>query len=113
MTFDELPLEDLGNRIPNITAEILADAETTHPTQHVDLGGQGISSYGKAGWRLDPERPWIYNLFGGQLLKINRVSGEGWVSWIDVALERRGIWHLASGERPRFADRLGADRHRL
>jgi hypothetical protein len=76
MTFDELPLEDLGNRIPNITAEILADAETTHPTQHVDLGGQGISSYGKAGWRLDPERPWIYNLFGGQLLKINRVSGE-------------------------------------
>ncbi|MDH3660910.1 MAG: phage tail protein, partial [Alphaproteobacteria bacterium] len=76
MTFDELPLEDLGNRIPNITAEIVATADTVNPTQHVDVSAQGIGTYGKAGWRLDPDRPWIYNLFGGQLLKINRVSGE-------------------------------------
>ncbi|MDH3660764.1 MAG: phage tail protein [Alphaproteobacteria bacterium] len=76
ITFDELPLEDLGNRIPNITAEIVAVADTVHPKEHVNVGVQVTESYGKADWRIDPERPWIYNLFAGRLLKINRVSGD-------------------------------------
>jgi hypothetical protein len=76
MTFEELPLEDLCNRIPNITAEVVATASTVHPTEPIDVTSQGIASYGKDGWRLDPERPWLYNLFGGKLLKLNRVTGE-------------------------------------
>ncbi len=40
MTFDELPLEDLGNRIPNITAEIVAVADTVHSKEHVNVGAQ-------------------------------------------------------------------------
>ncbi|MCP4223837.1 MAG: hypothetical protein GY773_10885, partial [Actinomycetia bacterium] len=47
-----------------------------HPNQHIDVIAQGVDSYGKAGWLIDPERPWIYNLWSSWLLKINRVSGE-------------------------------------
>jgi hypothetical protein len=76
LTFDELPLRDFGNRIPNITAEVVAAGSTVHPNQHVDLGTQGVDEWGKNGWLVDPERPYIYNLWSAWLLKINRVSGE-------------------------------------
>ena len=76
LTFDELPLKDFGNRIPNITAEVVATATTVHPNQHVDLPSQGIDNWGAAEWLLDPERPYIYNIWDGWLLKLNRVTGE-------------------------------------
>ena len=76
ITFDELPLKDFGNRIPNITAEVVAAGSIVHPSQHVDLSSQGVDNWGKAGWRLDPERPYIYNLWSGWLLKVNRVTGQ-------------------------------------
>jgi hypothetical protein len=41
LTFDELPLKDFGNRIPNITAEVVAAGSIVHPSQHVDLSSQG------------------------------------------------------------------------
>ena len=37
---------------------------------------------------LDPENKRLY------VLTRNDTGTEGWVSWIDVTLERRGIWHL-------------------
>jgi hypothetical protein len=77
LTFDELPLKDFGNRIPNITAEVVATASTVHPSQHIDLASQGVDNWGKDQWRLDPERPYIYNAWSGWLLKINRVSCRG------------------------------------
>jgi hypothetical protein len=46
LTFDELPLKDFGNRIPNITAEVVATASIVHPSQHVDLPSQGVTSWG-------------------------------------------------------------------
>ena len=76
ITFDELPLKDFGNRIPNITAEVVAAGSVVHPSQHVDLSSQGVDNWGKAGWRLDTERPHIYNLWSGWLLKVNRVTGQ-------------------------------------
>ena len=76
LTFDELPLKDFGNRIPNVTAEVVTTASTVHPSQHIDLSSQGVDNWGKDEWRLDPERPFIYNIWGGWLLKINRVTGE-------------------------------------
>lgn len=76
LSFDELPLKDFRNRIPNITAEVVATASTVHPSQPIDLQAQGVTNWGKAGWLLDPERPWIYNIWGGWLLKLNRVTGE-------------------------------------
>jgi hypothetical protein len=76
ITFDELPLKDFGNRIPNITAEIVATASTVHPSQQLDLSSQGVDNWGRNGWLLDPERPFIYNVWGGWLLKLNRVNGE-------------------------------------
>ena len=76
ITFDELPLKDFGNRIPNITAEVVAAGSIVHPSQHVDLSSQGVDNWGKAGWLLDRERPYIYNVWGGWLLKVNRVTGQ-------------------------------------
>jgi len=76
LTFDELPLKDFGNRIPNITAEIVASATTTHPSQNLSLSSQGVESWGKAGWLLDQGRPYIYNVHGSRLTKINRVTGQ-------------------------------------
>ena len=76
LTFDELPLRDFGNRIPNITAEVVGAAPIVHPNQHLDVFGQGVEDYGKAGWILDPGRPYIYNLWSAWLLKIDRVSGQ-------------------------------------
>jgi hypothetical protein len=76
LTFDELPLRDFGNRIPNITAEVVGAAPIVHPNQHLDVFGQGVEDYGKAGWILDPGRPCIYNLWSAWLLKIDRVSGQ-------------------------------------
>jgi Putative phage tail protein len=76
ITFDELPLKDFGNRIPNITAEVAASGSIVHPSQHVDLSSQGVDNWGKAGWLLDPERPYIYNLWSGWLLKVNRITGQ-------------------------------------
>jgi hypothetical protein len=76
ITFDELPLKDFGNRIPNITAELVATASTVHPSQQLDLSSQGVDNWGQNGWLLDPERPFIYNLWGGWLLKVNRVTGQ-------------------------------------
>jgi hypothetical protein len=57
ITFDELPLKDFGNRILNITAEIVASGSIVHPSQHVDLSSQGVDNWGKAGWLLDPSGP--------------------------------------------------------
>jgi len=76
VTFDELPLKDFGNRIPNITAEIVASATTTHPSQNLSLSSQGVESWAKAGWLLDQGRPYIYNVHGSRLTKINRVTGQ-------------------------------------
>jgi hypothetical protein len=84
ITFDELPLKDFGNRIPNITAEIVATATTVHPSQQLDLLSQGVDNWGRNGWLLDPERPYIYNVWGGWLLKVNRVSGQV-VYRVDIA----------------------------
>jgi hypothetical protein len=39
LTFDELPLRDFGNRIPNITAEVVDAAPIVHPNQHLDVFG--------------------------------------------------------------------------
>jgi Putative phage tail protein len=84
ITFDELPLKDFGNRIPNITAEVIAAGSIVHPSQHVDLSSQGVDNWGKADWRLDPERPYIYNVWGGWLLKVKRVTGQV-VYRVDIA----------------------------
>ena len=51
LTFDGLPLKGFGNRIPNITTEVVATALVVHPNQHVDVFGQGVEHYGKG--RLD------------------------------------------------------------
>jgi hypothetical protein len=61
ITFDELPLKDFGNRIPNITAEIVATASTVHPSQQLDLTSQGVDNWGQNGWLIDPERPFVNN----------------------------------------------------
>jgi hypothetical protein len=47
ITFDELPLKDFGNRIPNITAEVVASASTVHPSQQLDLSSQGRRQLGQ------------------------------------------------------------------
>ena len=75
LTFDELPLKDFGNRMPNITAEIVAAGSIVHPSQHVDSSSQGgVGNRMKAGWLLDSERPYI--VWGGWLLKVNRATGQ-------------------------------------
>jgi hypothetical protein len=75
-TYDELPLRDFGNRIPNITAEVVSAARVVHPSQQLDVVAHGVESHGKHGWIIDRGRPYIYNRLSTWLLKIERVSGQ-------------------------------------
>lgn len=70
MVFDNLPLVDFGNRIPNITAEIVNNATSSDP---LDLL---TGSFGVDTTLISFDTPFMYNQSGGTVQKINRYNKE-------------------------------------
>ena len=81
IVFQDLPLEDFGNRYPQITAEIACDAAATYPSD-VLTGGFGTSSMR---WRPDYQH--LFAAFGFNPVFVSRIDALGQTVLLTVALD--------------------------
>lgn len=70
MVFDNLPLADFGNRIPNITAELVNNATASDPIDFL------VGDFGAERTFMSFDTPFMYNQRGTTIQKINRYTKE-------------------------------------
>lgn len=106
VVFDRLPLKDFGNRLPQISAEIVVDASDTFPVTAHNVGTPFAPEY----WQSSPDGLflWFHQLPSHSgLRKINKITGEV-VQDVDIAdmADLQSAWDAAFGGTPANAQRF-------
>jgi len=76
LVFEDMPLEDFGNRIPSITAEIAFNGSDSYPKTNVTPAEANSNFPNQDSFVADPARPYLWLVYRDNLAKINRYSGD-------------------------------------